>query len=376
MNKPIQVVEGKTQPFEAFWRVRDAVQTGGEPEIEFYGFISEWSWFGDEITPKKFREDLYATGKGGPITVRINSPGGEIFAASAIRSTLLDYPGQVTVKIDGLAASAAVAVALSGNRIQIFDTAYMMIHNPGYSLLGGWLTSDILNKFAEELVMFKEGLLNAYGARTGLERERLSKMLDEETWMTAQQAVDLGFADEVITGGSPLKPDQKQAVRSYINVPASLWNDTPTPSQPSEVRFARERERLEAVQSKSYTEVNMNGNLRSLLQEREALLERATALLELADQEARDFTPEERLEYEEILGAGENPGKIGALEARIEQVQADRERLRLAAEKKLGVTNEPQKPDGQGEKRMKRVDFDQLDTDARAAFIKSGGKLE
>ena len=123
MNKPIRVVEGNAKPFESFWQVRDAAQTGGEPEIDFIGYISEYSWMGDEVTPKKFKADLYEVGKGGPVTIRMHSGGGEIFAASAIRAILDQYPGDKTVCIDGLCASAAVAIALAGNKVKIYDTA-------------------------------------------------------------------------------------------------------------------------------------------------------------------------------------------------------------------------------------------------------------
>jgi ATP-dependent Clp protease protease subunit len=384
MNNPIRVVEGNTKPFEPFWRVRDALQTGGDPEIEFYGYISEWSWLGDDITPKKFREDLYAIGKGGPITVRINSGGGEIFAASAIRSTLLDYPGFVTVKIDGLAASAAVAVALAGDKIHIFDTAYMMVHNPGFSFLLGWMTADVLEKFSEQLKLFKDGLLNAYMARTGMERELISKMLDDETWMTAQQAVDLGFADEVITGGSPIKQDVQQAVRNYINVPPALLN-TVTVGNPllagqapgGELQMpglTQERERLATQKEKTFQGANIM-NIRDLMKERESLLARATKLVDTADAESRDFTEDERAEYQEILGIGEETGKLGALNTKIEAIRAEREKLRAAAEKNFS-TNEPIKPDNTGKKTISRAEYEELDQSARAAFIKSGGRVE
>lgn len=232
---PIRCFSGNAKPFEPFWKVRDAVD-GGTPEIEFYGFISEYSWMGDEITPMKFKADLKRVGNGGPITVRINSGGGEIFAASAIRAILADYPGRVTARIDGLCASAAVAVALAADEIQIQDTAYMMVHNPGYALLVGYMNSEALLKFASELELFKEGLLNAYVTRTGLTREALSAMLDEETWMTAQDAVELGFANTVITGAKPVRQDQglTSVLQAYTHVPPELWQAVNTVNAPLE----------------------------------------------------------------------------------------------------------------------------------------------
>src|SRR3990172_9151167 len=123
-KEPIRCFEGSAQPHEAFWRVRDAFETeNGEAEVELYGVISEYSWFDDDVTPKMFKEDLARIGAGGPITIRINSCGGDVIAASVMRTIIKEYPGQVTVKIDGIAASAAVVVALAGDRILIQDTA-------------------------------------------------------------------------------------------------------------------------------------------------------------------------------------------------------------------------------------------------------------
>lgn len=383
MNKPIRVVEGNAKPFEAFWQVRNTQETGGDPEINFVGYISEYSWLGDDITPKKFKEDLYAVGKGGPVTIRMHSGGGEIFAASAIRSMLIDYPGKKTIKIDGLAASAAVAIALAGDEIKIFDTAYMMVHNPGYGLLWGYLTADMLQKFSEELVLFKEGLLNAYQVRTGLSREQLSKMLDDETWMTAQQAVELGFADEVITGGSPLKKDVKESVRNYANVPAALLNAADesqstdsgqAPASDVDIHMQEARARLAQVGNK-----DVQGDskmLRELLKARAEKVARAQQLVDTADAENRDMNEAEREEFIRLLGEGDATGEISALDAQIERIQGERDRLRAAAEKKFTEGKGPEKPSNTGASHMKRVDFEKLDAQAQAAFIKSGGKIE
>lgn len=379
-QQPIRVVEGNARPYEPFWQVRSAEQTGGDPEIDFLGYISEFSWLGDDVTPKKFKQDLYAAGGGGPIRIRMHCYGGEIFAASAIRAMLMEYPGKKTVTIEGICASAAVGVALAADAIQIYDTAYMMVHNPGWMGLWGYLDADTLQKFSERLRLFKEGLLNAYETRTKLPREQLSKMLDDETWMIAQQAVELGFADEVITGGSPIKTDMQQAVRNYIHVPPALLNAVDlTPRQEPDgrnvaLRLSQERERLAA-----FSAVIVQGekimNLRSLLKQRVELLARADELVKVADKEDRDFTDAERKEYGEILGVGEETGQVGALDAKIEEIQKEREKLRAAAEKKF-LGSEAIKPDASGKKTMKRSEFDALDSSAQAAFVRGGGKIE
>lgn len=410
MNNPIRVVEGNAKPYEPFWQVRDAAQTGGDPEIDFVGYISEFSWFGDEITPKKFKDDLYNVGKGGPVTIRMHSGGGEIFAAAAIRAMLIDYPGKKTVKIDGLAASAAVAIALAGDTVKIFDTSYMMVHNPGYGALMGYLDADTMEKFAAELRLFKEGLLNAYESRTRLDRKALSAMMDEETWMTAQQAVELGFADEVITGGSPIKKDLAETVRNYAHVPQELLNlvttspdnsgdgrdesnaasaahvadtgdDGLTPSRQGQepetapVLLAEARARL-AQAEKTPIQGETTMNVRELLKERVTLLDRAKALTESVDAESRDFSESERAEFEEIMGKGEEAGKIGALDVQIEQIQAEREKLRAAAEKKFAPAA-AEKPALAGQPSvMKRDEFEKLSAAERAAFVKASGKIQ
>lgn len=395
--QPIRVVEGSAKPYEPFWKVKDAAETGGDPEIDFVGYISEYSWMGDEITPKKFKEDLYAAGKGGPITIRMHSGGGEIFAAAAIRAMLIDYPGKKTVKIDGIAASAAVAIALAGDEIKIFDTSYMMVHNPGYGFLMGYLDSDTLEKFAEQLKVFRQGLLDAYGNKTGLDPKQLSKMLDAETWMTAEQAVQLGFADEVITGGSPIRKDITEAVRNYVNVPPALLNAADESvttlaapavddrdgntleagQEPDEVQFPAifdARVRL-ALAANNPIKGESIMNVRELLKERESLLTRAQALADVADNEGRDFTEAERTEFEEIMGKDDEPGKLGAIDAKITQVQAEREKLRAAAAKQFSP--DPEKPEPSGDpKLMKKAEFEKLAPAARMAFLKNGGKVE
>lgn len=248
MNNPIRCFEGNAQPFEPFWRLVDAAQTGGDPEIQFDGVISEFSWFGDEITPKKFKDDLYNLGKGGPVTIRLNSPGGDVIAASVIRSIITDYPGDVTVQVDGLAASAASIVAVSGKTVRMLDSAYMMIHDPAVVALFAVLDIATLEGLTEQLWSIKDGLLNVYAARTNLGVSKLSNMMKKETWMSAQEAVDFGFADEVIQGGQKKKQPQDFAfvnvLHNYQNVPASLLNQTSEVQEEADIEHARNVERL------------------------------------------------------------------------------------------------------------------------------------
>lgn len=165
-----------------------------------YGDIaSDKPWWdeGDTVTPKQFAEDLKGLGNKSNITVRINSGGGDVFAAHAIYTLLKSNQANITVVIDGIAASAATIVAMAGDTIKIPSNAMMMIHNPTAALVG-YFGSEELEKMADVLEQVKNSIINAYIAKTGLDKETLSKMMDEETWMTGEEAVERGFADEVL----------------------------------------------------------------------------------------------------------------------------------------------------------------------------------
>ncbi len=163
--------------------------------LYFDGYIAQDSWFDDDITPKKFKAEL--TESEGDISVWINSPGGDVFAASQIYNMLKEYKGKVTVKIDGLAASAASVIAMAGDEILMSPVAMLMIHNPSTIIWGE--ESDMV-RAKEMLSEVKESIINAYEVKTGLERNKISKMMDNETWMSSKKAVDLGFADKVLYG--------------------------------------------------------------------------------------------------------------------------------------------------------------------------------
>ena len=165
-----------------------------ERVLELYGTIAEESWFDDDVTPAMFKDELFS-GEG-PITVWINSPGGDCIAASQIYTMLMDYKGDVTVKIDGVAASAASVVAMAGTKVLIAPTALMMIHNPATMAFGDHADME---KAIDMLSEVKESIINAYELKTGLSRVQLSHMMDDTTWMNAKRAVELGFADGILT---------------------------------------------------------------------------------------------------------------------------------------------------------------------------------
>ena len=157
------------------------------------GVIAEEPWIDDEITPKQFKSELMSGS--GDITLWINSPGGDVFAASQIYNMLMDYKENVTVKIDGLAASAASVIAMAGTRVLMSPVSQIMVHNPMTVAIGN---AEEMSKAIKMLSEIKESIINAYELKTNLPRDEISKMMDSECWMNAKKAVELGFADEIM----------------------------------------------------------------------------------------------------------------------------------------------------------------------------------
>lgn len=184
-----------------FWQVKNEVN--GNSEILLYGPIAgESSWWGDEVTPKNFAADLESLG-GRDVTVRINSGGGDVFAAHAIHNQLVAYKGRVTVVIDGLAASAATIIAVAGDRIIMPANALFMIHNPAIGL-SDYYGADELLKAAEALNTIKGSIVAAYRKRCKASAEELAAMMDAETWMGAAECLEKGFVDEIQGSVSPV----------------------------------------------------------------------------------------------------------------------------------------------------------------------------
>ena len=176
------------------WKNQAAMETApAERTLFLNGTIAEESWFDDDVTPQLFKEELMSGD--GDITVWINSPGGDCVAAAQIYNMLMDYPGDVTVKVDGIAASAASVIAMAGTRVLMSPVSTMMIHNPMTVAMGD--TAE-MQKAIEMLSSVKDSIINAYEIKTGLSRTRLSHLMDAETWMNANKALELGFCDEIM----------------------------------------------------------------------------------------------------------------------------------------------------------------------------------
>ena len=173
-----------------FWHFSEE-DTGRTLRLE--GQIADQTWFGDEVTPQLFKEELNRSS--GDIKLWINSPGGDVFAASQIYNMLMEYKGDVHVQIDSLAASAASVIAMAGTTVSMSPVAMMMIHNPWTVAQG---EAKDMQKVIEMLGEIKESIINAYELRTGLSRTKLSHLMDSESWFNAKKAIELGFADKIL----------------------------------------------------------------------------------------------------------------------------------------------------------------------------------
>lgn len=275
----------------------------------------------------------------------------------------------------------------------------MMIHDPAVVVFLAQLDIATLRKLGDSLQVIKDGILPAYAQRTGQAPEKLAQMMADETWMNAQTAKELGFANEIIPSGQ--KRDKAgiknlayvNLLQQYTHVPEILLevdevvtNDEtpqaedglesvePVNTEPvtAQVRMS-DRARLQIAVKKSYQGATIM-NVRELQQQRAQYIDEATALATLADTESRDFTETERTRFNELIGEG---GLVDQLDAQIETVATERATLEAKALKKVAI-KEPVKPESESEaapKVMSRAEYDKLDAAARIAFTKSGGRI-
>lgn len=177
-----------------FWTVKNQVNFD-TAEILIYGDIASESWWGDEVTPKDFANDLAGL-NGKDVCVRINSCGGDVFAAHAIHNQLKTYSGYVTVIIDGIVASAATIIAMAANKIIMPTNSMMMIHDP-MLMLYGYYNADECEKMMNALGNIKDSIIAAYRKKCNVDNETLATLMKNETWMGAVEAKSYGFIDEI-----------------------------------------------------------------------------------------------------------------------------------------------------------------------------------
>lgn len=180
-----------------FWTFRAAAEENAAPELILYGDIASETWWGDEVTPRQFTEELDALGAVPEIVVRINSGGGDVFAANAIYTRLKDNAAKITVKIDGWAASAATIVAMAGDVIEIPGNGVFMVHDPSMGLLGYFNEADLV-KLTDEIKVIKQSIVNGYALKTGKPADEIASIMAAETWYDGKQAVEAGFCDKLM----------------------------------------------------------------------------------------------------------------------------------------------------------------------------------
>ena len=202
-----------------FWNFKNEADDE-EAELLLYGDISDESWYGDEVTPKQFAEDL-ASCNGKKLNIRINSPGGDVFAAQAIYNQLKRYSGDVAVTIDGMCASAATIIACAGGTVTMPANAVYMIHNPVSAYIG-YISADDAEAIAKQLDTVKDTIIAVYHDRVNgtLSDSKLSKLMDNETWMSASEALANGFVDEI---------DEKAAIEDRLEGNMLVMNSVSIP---------------------------------------------------------------------------------------------------------------------------------------------------
>lgn len=198
----------------AFDRWQPGLRAAADDEdrtISIYDVIGYDYWSGDGVTDKRVASALRQLGKG-PVTVNINSPGGDMFTGLAIYNLLREHPGEVTVKVLGLAASAASVIAMAGDTVQIARAGFLMIHNAWVVAAGN---RNDLREIADWLEPFDESMADIYAARTGEDMKAIRKLLDAESWIGGSAAVEQGFADELLP--SDQVADKGAAARAHAS---------------------------------------------------------------------------------------------------------------------------------------------------------------
>ena len=198
--------------------------------LHLNGTIAEESWFDDDVTPQLFKDELFSGD--GDVTVWINSPGGDCVAAAQIYNMLKDYNGNVTIKIDGIAASAASVIAMAGSTVLMSPVSMLMIHNPMTVAMGN--VKD-MEKAIEMLDEVKESIINAYHLKTGMSRAKISHLMDSETWMNAYKAVELGFADDILFRNNDEDDEDEEEIELGTEEPKpEQTEDNPPAETPEE----------------------------------------------------------------------------------------------------------------------------------------------
>lgn len=210
---------------DKFWRwVVNEAEENPVRTLYLEGYIAEDSWFDDDITPRQFKTDLYGNGISDDIIVKIHSPGGDCFAAAQIYNMIKEYPGHVSVHVDGLAASAASVIAMAGDEVCLSPLSVIMIHNPAMLVAGEVADLEAGINLLSEV---KESIINAYQIKSGLSRAKISHMMDAETWMSANKAIELKFADKILYEEAEIEDTGRSFIFDKLTVTNTLLNKMP-----------------------------------------------------------------------------------------------------------------------------------------------------
>lgn len=207
-----------------FWNFKALNEKTGE--LTLYGEISNETWWGDEVTPKQFKEDMDALGDIDTLNVFINSPGGDVFAGQAIYSMLKRHKATVNVYVDGLAASIASLIAMAGDKVIMPKNAMMMIHSPWTIAVGN---AQELRKIADDMDKIRDSMVVAYEKRSALTKDEILEIMDAETWLSADDCLEYGFADEIEETKQVAACLDKEVLGRYKNTPEGLLADKPEP---------------------------------------------------------------------------------------------------------------------------------------------------
>lgn len=210
-----------------FWNFQAKGERRGE--LMLYGEISDVSWWGDEVTPVQFQQDLAALGELDRLDIYINSPGGDVFAGFTIYNIIKRCAAEVVAHVDGLAASAASIVCMAANKIVMPKNATMMIHNASTYTYGN---KEKIRKLAEELERIDGQIADIYTQKTGLQSERVAEMMAAETWMSGEEAYAMGFCDEMDDLQAVACTDVAKYADMYRNTPEHLKEKPQAPGEP------------------------------------------------------------------------------------------------------------------------------------------------
>lgn len=186
-------------------------------DINVYGPIGE-AWSGDAVKASDFARALADAG-GDDVTIHINSGGGDVFDANAMAESLRAYKGRSVASIEGLAASAASYFALTADEVVINPSALVMIHNPSSVVFG---EAGDMRKTAEVLDKVKETIVSQYARKTGQTSDEIAALMDAETWLTADEAVEMGLADRKTDSEPVAACVDARSLKAFRNAPAAL----------------------------------------------------------------------------------------------------------------------------------------------------------